>query len=64
MRHGYAFEVNLLGKAATWLLYASLGFVMVTARAPTGRCGSSGPALPGGRALVVYPLKAGEEVKR
>src|SRR6266571_9426973 len=27
---GYRFEVNLLGKAATWLLYASLGFVMVT----------------------------------
>ena len=30
MRHGYEFEVNLLGKAATWLLYASLAFVMVT----------------------------------
>ncbi len=27
---GYEFQVNLLGKAATWLLYASLGFVMVT----------------------------------
>jgi protein-S-isoprenylcysteine O-methyltransferase Ste14 len=27
---GYSFEVNLLGKAATWLLYASLGFTMVT----------------------------------
>ena len=27
---GYEFEVNTLGKAATWLLYASLGFVMVT----------------------------------
>jgi len=27
---GYNFEVNLLGKAATWLLYASLGFTMVT----------------------------------
>jgi cardiolipin synthase (CMP-forming) len=27
---GYEFRVNLLGKAATWLLYASLGFVMVT----------------------------------
>ncbi|HSL66219.1 MAG TPA: CDP-alcohol phosphatidyltransferase family protein [Gaiellaceae bacterium] len=27
---GYRFEVNLLGKAATWLLYASLAFVMVT----------------------------------
>jgi CDP-diacylglycerol--glycerol-3-phosphate 3-phosphatidyltransferase len=27
---GYRFEVNLVGKAATWLLYASLAFVMVT----------------------------------
>jgi CDP-diacylglycerol--glycerol-3-phosphate 3-phosphatidyltransferase len=27
---GYEFRVNLIGKAATWLLYASLGFVMVT----------------------------------
>jgi CDP-diacylglycerol--glycerol-3-phosphate 3-phosphatidyltransferase len=30
VRHGYRFEVNLLGKAATWLLYASLAFVLVT----------------------------------
>ncbi len=29
---GYKFEVNLLGKTATWLLYASLGFTMVTAK--------------------------------
>jgi len=27
---GYEFQVNLIGKTATWLLYASLGFVMVT----------------------------------
>jgi len=27
---GYEFRVNLPGKIATWLLYASLGFVMVT----------------------------------
>jgi CDP-diacylglycerol--glycerol-3-phosphate 3-phosphatidyltransferase len=27
---GYDFEVNLTGKAATWLLYAALGFLMVT----------------------------------
>jgi CDP-diacylglycerol--glycerol-3-phosphate 3-phosphatidyltransferase len=27
---GYEFSVNLAGKAATWLLYASLAFVMVT----------------------------------
>src|SRR5262249_39005143 len=30
MGRGYEFQVNLLGKIATWLLYASLGFVMVT----------------------------------
>jgi cardiolipin synthase len=30
MGRGYEFKVNLVGKAATWLLYASLGFVMVT----------------------------------
>jgi len=28
---GYELSVNFLGKAATWLLYASLAFVMVTA---------------------------------
>jgi CDP-diacylglycerol--glycerol-3-phosphate 3-phosphatidyltransferase len=27
---GYSFEVSRLGKAATWGLYASLGFVLVT----------------------------------
>jgi CDP-diacylglycerol--glycerol-3-phosphate 3-phosphatidyltransferase len=30
VERGYTFEVNLLGKAATWLLYAALGFTMVT----------------------------------
>jgi len=34
---GYRFEVNVLGKAATWLLYASLGFVLAT------RSGTSWP---------------------
>jgi CDP-diacylglycerol--glycerol-3-phosphate 3-phosphatidyltransferase len=29
---GYEFEVSQLGKIATWGLYASLGFVLVTAR--------------------------------
>jgi CDP-diacylglycerol--glycerol-3-phosphate 3-phosphatidyltransferase len=29
---GYEFEVSRLGKAATWGLYASLAFVLVTAR--------------------------------
>jgi CDP-diacylglycerol--glycerol-3-phosphate 3-phosphatidyltransferase len=27
---GYDFEVNSLGKLATWVLYASIGFVLVT----------------------------------
>ena len=27
---GYEFQVNLVGKTATWLLYASLGFIMAT----------------------------------
>jgi hypothetical protein len=30
LARGYRFEVNLLGKAATWLLYSSLAFTMVT----------------------------------
>ena len=29
---GYRFEVNFLGKLATWFLYSSLAFVMVTAQ--------------------------------
>jgi CDP-diacylglycerol--glycerol-3-phosphate 3-phosphatidyltransferase len=28
--HGYEFQVSFLGKAATWLLYASVAFVIVT----------------------------------
>ena len=31
MARGYHFSVNLAGKAATWLLYASLALVMATA---------------------------------
>jgi phosphatidylglycerophosphate synthase len=30
VNRGYDFEVNLLGKAATWLLYAALTLTMVT----------------------------------
>jgi CDP-diacylglycerol--glycerol-3-phosphate 3-phosphatidyltransferase len=30
IRRGYDFQVNLMGKAATWLLYLSVGCVMVT----------------------------------
>ena len=28
--HGYEFQVNILGKAATWILYAAVAFVIVT----------------------------------
>jgi CDP-diacylglycerol--glycerol-3-phosphate 3-phosphatidyltransferase len=65
IRHGYRFEVNLLGKAATWLLYASLALVMVTspdANWPLWIFWTGfGLAVA---ALVVYLLKAGREVKR
>jgi phosphatidylglycerophosphate synthase len=30
MPRGYELSVNFLGKAATWVLYAALAFVMVT----------------------------------
>ena len=30
MPRGYELDVNFLGKLATWVLYASLAFVMVT----------------------------------
>jgi CDP-diacylglycerol--glycerol-3-phosphate 3-phosphatidyltransferase len=30
VERGYDFSVNLAGKAATWLLYAALGFVLAT----------------------------------
>ena len=32
---GYEFRVNLTGKIATWLLYASLAFIMVTHKGST-----------------------------
>ena len=51
MGRGYEFRVNLLGKAATWLLYASLGFMMVT------RDGTTWP-------LVVFWIGLGARVRR
>jgi CDP-diacylglycerol--glycerol-3-phosphate 3-phosphatidyltransferase len=30
VRRGYEFSVNFLGKAATWILYASIAFILVT----------------------------------
>jgi CDP-diacylglycerol--glycerol-3-phosphate 3-phosphatidyltransferase len=65
VERGYTFEVNLLGKAATWLLYASLAFVMVT------RDGTAWPIVIFwiGFALAVaslggYLLKVAQEVSR
>ena len=31
LRRGYDFSVSFLGKAATWVLYASIAFILVTA---------------------------------
>jgi phosphatidylglycerophosphate synthase len=30
LRRGYEFSVSFLGKAATWVLYASIAFLLVT----------------------------------
>jgi phosphatidylglycerophosphate synthase len=63
VERGYQFEVNFLGKCATWLLYASLGFVMVTHE------GATWPLVVfwigvglAAAALVQYLLKARREV--
>jgi CDP-diacylglycerol--glycerol-3-phosphate 3-phosphatidyltransferase len=60
---GYTFEVNFLGKAATWLLYASLAFVMVTDDGTTWPLVVfwAGVALAAA-ALVQYLVKARREV--
>jgi CDP-diacylglycerol--glycerol-3-phosphate 3-phosphatidyltransferase len=64
IRHGYQFEVNFLGKAATWLLYASLAFVMVTSAGTDWPLWIfwTGFALAAA-SLVVYGLKARREVR-
>jgi CDP-diacylglycerol--glycerol-3-phosphate 3-phosphatidyltransferase len=61
---GYEFRVNLPGKIATWLLYASLAFVMVTEK------GSRWPLWIFWAGVVVavvslaqYAVKAREEVR-
>jgi CDP-diacylglycerol--glycerol-3-phosphate 3-phosphatidyltransferase len=62
---GYQFEVNLLGKAATWLLYASLGFIMVTTDGTDWPLwlfwAGFGLAVV---AFVSYAFKAGREVSQ
>ena len=64
VERGYDFAVNLAGKAATWLLYASLAFVLVT------RTGADWPIWIfwagfglAAVALAGYLLKARREVK-
>jgi len=65
LARGYRFEVNLLGKAATWLLYSSLAFAMVT------RHGTAWPRwlfwaglAVAFASLVLYARKARIEVTR
>jgi len=62
---GYDFEVNFLGKAATWLLYASLAFTMVTEPGTDWPLGLfwAGVALAA-LAGTQYLLKASREVRR
>jgi CDP-diacylglycerol--glycerol-3-phosphate 3-phosphatidyltransferase len=62
---GYRFEVNFLGKLATWLLYSSLAFVMVT------EAGTEWPLLLfwtgfglAVASLVLYLRKARREIAR
>ena len=61
---GYRFEVNLLGKVATWALYASLALVLVTSR------GTDWPVAIfwagfglAAASLVLYARKARREVR-
>jgi CDP-diacylglycerol--glycerol-3-phosphate 3-phosphatidyltransferase len=64
VERGYDFSVNLAGKAATWLLYASLAFILVT------RKGTDWPVwifwagfALAAVALAGYLLKARREVR-
>jgi CDP-diacylglycerol--glycerol-3-phosphate 3-phosphatidyltransferase len=64
VERGYDFSVNLAGKVATWLLYASLGFVMVTHQGASWPLWIfwAGVALAIG-ALAGYGVKAKREVR-
>jgi CDP-diacylglycerol--glycerol-3-phosphate 3-phosphatidyltransferase len=63
MGRGYEFQVNLLGKAATWLLYLSIGLVMVTHKATDWPLWIFWTGLVIGLvALGEYALKARREV--
>ena len=58
---GYRFEVNRLGKLATWLLYLSLALVMVVHASWPRWIFWAGFVL-GVAALVLYALKARKEI--
>jgi len=62
---GYELKVNFLGKAATWLLYAGIGFLIVTHRSTDWPYGIfwSGLALSL-IAAVVYAVGAWRAVRR
>lgn len=62
---GYEFAVNTLGKVATWLLYAGLGFLMVTRPGTDWPLGLfwTGVALAVA-AGTLYLVKAWREVRR
>lgn len=64
VERGYDFSVNLAGKVATWLLYASLGFVMVTHHGDSWPLWIfwAGVAIAIG-ALAGYGVKAKREVR-
>jgi CDP-diacylglycerol--glycerol-3-phosphate 3-phosphatidyltransferase len=63
MGRGYEFQVNLLGKAATWLLYLSIGLLMVTHKAADWPLWIFWAGLAIGLvALGEYALKARREV--
>jgi CDP-diacylglycerol--glycerol-3-phosphate 3-phosphatidyltransferase len=61
---GYRFEVNLAGKAATWVLYASLAFILATDASADWPLWIfwAGVALAA-VALAQYALKARREVR-
>ena len=62
---GYELKVNVVGKAATWLLYAGIGFLLVTHRATDWPYWVfwAGLALAVA-AAVVYVFSAWRELKR